>query len=328
MLNEIFSEIADDSKSLIKPLFKTKIFASRLVNEELLNWVNKELDGYEDDALLPSYRILKTTTSCTISNIYGHPIEFNVPVPITLISDKTDFRDSLTKFEFTDGIKVIENFASDEKNDMIGKELAADAAAFLTHKIIEGGNKFRISNVKILVHKSNVLQILSSVRSKLIDLILNVERLYPDLRLESIPTDSEKIEINRSIQIIMNQVNITGHDNNVNAGNNNNLQKAEGTDISLKISANNQTLKELNELIKLISSSVDKWGLDRDNESDVRAEVERLNNQLTRSEPKKNIILQSLVIIQNIALSIAANAWTEPVLGYIDHIFKALRQHS
>lgn len=326
MFNEIISEIADDNKSLINPLFKTKILASRLGNEELLNWVNTELDGYADDDALPSYRILKTTTSCTISNLFGHPLEVNVPVPISLISGRSDFRDSLTKFEFTDGIKVIENFAADTANDMIGRELPADAAAFLSHKIIEGGNKFRISNVKILVHKSVVLQIISSIRSKLLDLILKIEQLYPDLNLGSAPTDSEKVAINKTIQIIMSQVNVTGNDNNVNAGNNNNLQKAEGKNINLTIGADAPALEKLDELTKIILSSLDKWGLDKDDENDVRAEVERLKNQLARSEPKKTIIFQSLDIIQNIALSIAANAWTEPVLSYIDHIFRALGQ--
>ncbi|MBF4465869.1 hypothetical protein IRZ99_11440 [Flavobacterium sp. LC2016-12] len=56
LVNDIINELIDTEKSVSSPLLKTKVLASRLQNATLLNWVTKELKGYDCLSELPDYR--------------------------------------------------------------------------------------------------------------------------------------------------------------------------------------------------------------------------------------------------------------------------------
>ena len=56
LIHEIINELIDTDKSISSPLLKTKVLASRLQNDVLLNWVSYELKGYHTGGDLPDYR--------------------------------------------------------------------------------------------------------------------------------------------------------------------------------------------------------------------------------------------------------------------------------
>ncbi|MBK7490043.1 MAG: hypothetical protein IPI74_09620 [Bacteroidales bacterium] len=59
LINDIINELIDTEKSIVSPLLKTKVLASRLGNDVLLTWVSNELKGYENKDELPDYRKFK-----------------------------------------------------------------------------------------------------------------------------------------------------------------------------------------------------------------------------------------------------------------------------
>lgn len=57
LLESIIKDLIITNVPLNDPLLKTKVLASRIENYQLLEWVNSELNGYIEDAILPDYRV-------------------------------------------------------------------------------------------------------------------------------------------------------------------------------------------------------------------------------------------------------------------------------
>ncbi len=54
--DQIIEELTNPSKSLAAPILKTKVLASRIKNQEIIDWADKEMAGYRDrDDQLPDY---------------------------------------------------------------------------------------------------------------------------------------------------------------------------------------------------------------------------------------------------------------------------------
>ena len=67
MYNEILSGLTTTSYPLEDILLKLKVLAHKLKNKELTDFVNSELNGYEDD--VPSYRIYNGHLTGTVENL-------------------------------------------------------------------------------------------------------------------------------------------------------------------------------------------------------------------------------------------------------------------
>ena len=72
--------------SLSDILLKTKIFATKRGDNELLSWISKELDGYEEEKL-PKYRTLKCGLKVDVFVPFRGP--GSVDFPIDIIKDDT-----------------------------------------------------------------------------------------------------------------------------------------------------------------------------------------------------------------------------------------------
>ena len=79
----ILSDIMNDVP-VANVLLKAKIFATKKGDQELLNWLNQEINGYEEN--LPSYR--KLTSDVKIDIHRGFQMVSNFPYPIEMIKDK------------------------------------------------------------------------------------------------------------------------------------------------------------------------------------------------------------------------------------------------
>ena len=45
LISQIINDLIDEEKSLNSALLKTKVLASRIQNQNLLDWINNELSG-------------------------------------------------------------------------------------------------------------------------------------------------------------------------------------------------------------------------------------------------------------------------------------------
>lgn len=324
MIDKIIDELSDGSQSLVNPLLKTKVLATRLGNDELLNWVDSELNGYNgiDRSDIPDYRIAKAQSSCTIQDQNGN-VTYNTPFPFTLIGEKAA-QMLFLEFPLSDGVSALERLEKNPKGDSVGREFPIDFSAYISSEIQKNGARIQVSNVRVTTQLSSITQTLSEIRNRFLDLMLSLEATFPDLDSISGKTQEQKNQISNHITIIMEQNNIknSGDGSAINTGNKNTINSASGKNINQVNILDKENKKNLVQLVKQIKEAI--FSEEFDEKEDAEFEIERIEKQLQKVEPNKTIVKQSLETLQSFFTSIAANAWTNPVLIGIQNMLNSI----
>lgn len=222
LLSDIINELIDESISLQRPLLKMKVLASRVGNKDLLDWVNKELQGYVGvNTQVPNYR--KTMSNVMGTYINGNRQFNNVSVPIFGLSDKME--EFMMIFEVSSGIQTIESGIISNKSGIIEMRLPSELQKQIETNIIKNGNPyFQLLEVRKEISAAFLTQIISNVRSKLLDLALQLEQTF-GLEVDIIALSKKDDSVNNTINTIMSQtvINTTGHGNLINTGNENSI---------------------------------------------------------------------------------------------------------
>jgi len=222
VLTEIVNLLADEKGSLTNGLYKLKLLASRIKNGELLNWINKELNGYEDDKELPKYRISSGLLKGSFTNGYYNQVNQSIPT-FNFPSELIDF---FSNYKIYQNISIVEDYAN-KAEDSLPMAIPAELSAFMM-KFIQEYNPtargYSIYNVHLLVSTKAYKNILMNVRNYALDLALTLEsELGYEIEIEEIIKQKE--ETNQLIHNYMTQNNITnfGDGNLVNTGDNNTI---------------------------------------------------------------------------------------------------------
>ena len=173
LIGTIISEFTDVNISLTSPLIKNKVCASRLQNQELLQWVNNELIGYKKLDSLPSYRQ-------TTGDICGNYMNGNWQVTNQVIvfpKQKVKTGKELYRMDICLSIQALESFKAD------GKGYIAEYFNNEQKRVLEGYLKKRNPDLELFdIYKrapnNFVIEILSNVRDKLLDFMLQLEQVY------------------------------------------------------------------------------------------------------------------------------------------------------
>jgi transcriptional regulator NrdR family protein len=259
MLSEIIELLSDDRQSLASALLKTQVLASRLGNEELKQWAINESKGYRNGAMLPPYRQAKAATKCSINYVD------NQPIPLMIFSEKP--RQVLVKISLDEGVKALEEISSGKYGEYIAKEFGEDFGGWLTQDARANGHKVFISNVRVMAHIGEVTHTLGEIRSRLLELMLQLEKLYPDLENEIKKKSVDTITVNQTIYHIMSQVNITtnGDGNVTNTGDNNtfnvntNINKGDVGSLRESLEKINVSKEDIDEVVEIIANDVPNY---------------------------------------------------------------------
>lgn len=107
LLTDLISELSETQPSLIDALVKTKVLLHRVGRRDLVDWVNNEINGYSDDAPLPSYRVVSASVKGNVTNnVYSYS---DHPLPTMHLTEKQ--RKNLEELEMRDSIAVLEGLA-------------------------------------------------------------------------------------------------------------------------------------------------------------------------------------------------------------------------
>lgn len=244
LISQIINELIDSEKSINGALLKTKVLASRIQNNELLDWVNGELNGYTSTKDLPDYR--KNITSYLKGNYVNGNMKYsNQPIP-TIGLDKV-FQKNLQTTEFQDSITALENLIRNNDSSTLASPLRAELVGIIEANWIDMGNPYlQLMNVSKVIAKSAIVEVVSKVRNKLLDFMLKVDEEFGSLtEITELKTKKEEITT-----IMNTTINNSGDGNVVNTG-----DKAK---ISAKININKGDKSELqNQLLNNGVSSSD-----------------------------------------------------------------------
>ncbi|PZD76651.1 hypothetical protein [Mesonia sp. K7] len=318
MIKEIIDELTETEKSLVNPLLKAKVLANRLGNTELLNWVDKELKGYVGTP--PKYRIVKTRMTCDIS-VGGMIYKENTPFPVLFLNDK-ELQNFFMQFDIKDGIETIENYFVGG-NDTLIKPLGVDFDSIITQHLQKNNFQGRVHNIQISSYKTEVIQCLSNVRNIFLNLMLELEKEFPDVEDVSKEPQDVKEEISNKITIIMAENNYsTGDGSNIVSGSNNNTNFASGKNIRQNFVINTAKKEQIKTVVDEIREFIESN--DFEEKDEAKLELQRIENQIEKDQPKGNVISQSLGALKDIFTSVTANLISGPVIESITKLLSSL----
>jgi hypothetical protein len=174
LLRDIQATAIDSSTSLETLLRMCRVLASRLKNEDLKLWVQHELDCYVDAAELPNYRQMTGACFGHFSGAFGAAMR-SAPIPPSCIPN--DFREKLTRVELREGVAGLEQILARSKGSTLHVQWPADAAVIFGEQIYQGYN---LMQGWIAIPTSFVANILSTVRTRVLNFALEIEAQNPD----------------------------------------------------------------------------------------------------------------------------------------------------
>jgi hypothetical protein len=255
LISDIINELIDSEKSVTSPLLKTKVLASRLKNEELLTWVNNELNGYDFNATVPEYRKCDGNVSGTY--LSGNWQFNDQPLPTTGLPHELE--QVIRQMDFYQSVATLESLQSNNKSGTLEAVFPAELSALMERNIQKMGNPFfQIIRARRYTSINVVTQILSVIRSKLLDFMLKLDEEFGNL------TEIEEMKNkNEQISTIMNQTIInTGDGNVVNTGDNSkvkaniSINKGDKAALKQKLSQNGIAPEDVDELINIIDTEL------------------------------------------------------------------------
>lgn len=255
LISQIINELIDTKEnSLNSALLKTKVLASRIQNNELLNWTNSELSGYNSIAELPEYR--KRIPNILIGDYINGNMQYrNSQIPTSGMDE--EWEETLRYTNFSNSVTELENmFTNNEKGSTFNSPIRAEIVGLIEHNWIKIGNPYlSLYNVNRVISKSTIEGILSNVRNKLLDFMLKIDEEFGNLtavkELRDKNTEISKI-VNNTI------INNNGDGNVLNTGNNNEIknspkiQKNNLENFSDELRKNNVDEVDIQEIILIV----------------------------------------------------------------------------
>lgn len=229
IIDELIDDLSSDNKELSDILIRTKVLAHKLKNQTLIAWINKEVNGYNESDSLPVYRKLSAVVTGVISN--GYQRFDNYPIPMMHLEKKT--RESFIKMHLDHSIATLEDFVSSENTQMM-KHIDPSFYKLFNQN---SGNGFFVEYAKSEIHKPQVHESLISIKSKLLDFLLD---LNDEITFED-DIQGSKEEIKKTIDNLF---------NNSVFGDNTTIIVGEGNSQKINIKYSKGNFKVLEELLK------------------------------------------------------------------------------
>ncbi len=215
LLREIQAALMEDCQAISPILLKLRYLASRLGAVPLEKWVKYESEGYPPEAELPDYRKLGVSYSATFSGPFGSAIK-NAPIPSALIQQIAG--ENWNSFQMRQSVAVIDDLiARGDKSDGVLHIDSSNLIFLLQGKVYEG---YACNSVTGKISKASLAEIQSAVRTRILELTIQLEKSVPAAAEISLGPQASKLnaqEEQRATQIT-NQVVYGDYTNVANSG--------------------------------------------------------------------------------------------------------------
>jgi len=171
LIDEIIDELSSESGNLTDALLKTKVVLNSMGQGELVAWVNRELNGYSEDEELPEYRKVPAQVLANLASMtwtaQSHPI------PIGHLEKHE--QEQLQTAYMRQSLAVLQKYASSD--GALESPIPLEANQRLGETLAKG---VHIQRAWSEIQAASVVQILTEVRSRLLDFILGLKNELPD----------------------------------------------------------------------------------------------------------------------------------------------------
>ncbi|WP_244913531.1 hypothetical protein [Heyndrickxia sporothermodurans] len=213
--SQLLKDAVSGKVSIENILLRLKVILSDLGNENIMNWVNGELEGYKDKENIPSYRIFK-------GNIFGtYVINFrfqytNSPVPLETLLPIEQV-DEIRTIRVFDGIATIQNILQGENMESYGTVIPTAYC----HAISTG--ELQIAGMRVKIASNQLDGIVSRVKSKLVEVIMELEGEFENLDELDIRT---QIKMGESAEQVIYNIESIIYDGSIKVGDKNKINKS------------------------------------------------------------------------------------------------------
>lgn len=253
MIKELIKDISYDKISLNQALTRAKLIAYKIDNGEFISWINNELNGYDDSSLVPEYREFYCDIFAKVeSPYYGSRL---TPIDLTEINKQVDV--NLYSYTHRSGILNIEQNLIEARNanEQYGY---VDFSIEIVKNVRDIFQNNDISAVRRRIQFGNLNNILNVAKQKLLDTLLELNKVFPNLEDEYMNDDKK----DTASQII---TNIYGNNASSNVGVGQNFTQGISNSYTEKVEQVLNDLRQLgvpnediNELEDIINSEPDK----------------------------------------------------------------------
>ena len=174
LVREIRDGVVDQSVSLSAILRKAKILAASLRNDEFRKWVDSELNGYEGDVELPSYRKLNSPVLANFSGTFGRSVS-GYQLPVALLPQ--EFKKMAEAVLLGNPIKEIESLSAEGKEGL--RHPWPTEAVMLLRDDFQLSGGYMMVEIYQPVGKAQLDGILDAVRNRLLDFLLGLQEIDP-----------------------------------------------------------------------------------------------------------------------------------------------------
>jgi len=176
-----FSDLIDaipDQKgfSLADVLLRAKVLSHDLSGRKFRQWVNCELNGYDEGADVPNYLVVTARLLGSYDGYFGASHR-NVPMPTSHLPP--EIQPAFDEATFRQSVSYVEDLVSRD-DGLVGINLDGTAINYLRENgtLISG---MILNHVFKSISKHSLIQLLTNVRSRLLDFLLEVRDKYPDV---------------------------------------------------------------------------------------------------------------------------------------------------
>lgn len=188
LLDEIVALLSDENGSLNQALLKTKVLLHKLGQQELTGWVNDELNGYGEGKEVPQYRVVRAKVIGNLSNLGWR--YSNALLPIRHLPEHV--QEFLETEKLRHALSVLERFANKQTGKLV-HQIPPEYNASLGESLENG---YWVEAAWGQIESSQVMQVVTAVRSRLLDFILELQgKLGDDVSDESIKAEASKIDM-------------------------------------------------------------------------------------------------------------------------------------
>jgi hypothetical protein len=285
IVQRIQSDILKPEINLSSILLAAKVMAHELNNQKLMSWVSYESDGYPSTKQIPDYRILTPPSKGTFTD--GYTIVKNKIIPMSMIHDDW-LRERVIRFPVSEGIRGIEDLAMETKV-ALNSPWADELVQLLNH---EGLSEMLCVEASFVLNSHQFAQILHTVRSRLLDFVLEIENL--DWHSGKEQPSNEQIQRLVEVKILNNPAggNMSLFDQR---GQNVNYQYNAAGNINIEAIQNQSDLvEELGKLKYEIEKAKLAGAIDEDDAIDAEYQIQKAIQEAKKSEPDKKSFVEHI----------------------------------
>ena len=169
LLDDIINLAIDGKQSLADILRKCLLLGHELKNEELKNWANQELNGYDPVKGIPEYRLVLSGAKGHFMGHYGAELNY-YPLPSANLEDM--HKDFGRKLYLLQGVSAYEGTIDSPESSTLVFPWPNDMVLYYQRKFIAD---YALVSAWQEVSKSSVVEMLDNVRNRTLNMALEIK---------------------------------------------------------------------------------------------------------------------------------------------------------